>query len=275
MNLLAPHIPDGFLSLQVALTGWILALPAIALAIQQSKSLEERFVPLAGLLSAFVFAAQTLQFPIPGGTSGHLVGASLVTIALGLPMGMVVLFSVLLLEALVFGTGGVLALGWNTFNMMVVMGVSGNAIFHAFRRRGAGTWWSALCSGWLATMWGALVTCMELAAAHTSPLLVSLPAMMTTQAVVGVGEGTVTAAALTLLARARPDLASGKNGDAGSRTALGLASLVTLGALLPPSLYDLPEQPLLWQRHPALLVVLGLFLLTATLLGVTGKLNRR
>lgn len=132
----ALHIPDGFISPRLAALGWALAVPFMAVALYRSRTLEDRFVPVAGLLAAFVFAAQTLQFPIPGGTSGHLVGASLVTILLGASMGMVVLSAVLLLEAVVFGTGGLLALGWNSVNMVVVMGLIGAAIYHGLRARG-------------------------------------------------------------------------------------------------------------------------------------------
>lgn len=263
MILTALHIPDGFVSARLAVLGWLLAFPPLAIALSRSRSLDERFVPVAGILAAFVFAAQTLQFPIPGGTSGHLVGASLVTILLGASMGMVVLSAVLLLEAVVFGTGGLLALGWNSVNMVVVMGLIGAGTYHLLRQRGAGIGYAAFCSGWIATEFGSLVTCMELAVAGTSPLLFSLPAMMSTQALVGVGEGLVTAGAVTFLSRSRPDLV-----PAGAPRVIqaGLAVMGAIGALtlLPPSVYGLGSQASLIWRYPcatasgSLLAILGL-----------------
>lgn len=259
--LLALHIPDGFVSEQLAALGWLLACPPLALALHRSRSLEERFVPLAGILAAFVFVAQTLQFPIPGGTSGHLVGASLVTILLGASMGMVVLTAVLLLEAVVFGTGGLLALGWNTLNMAVVMGLIGASVFHALRARGASIGLAAAASGWIATEYGSLVTCLELAAAGTSPLQFSLPAMVATQALVGIGEGLVTAGAVTFLVRSRPDLVP-KSSAKVVRVGVAVAACVFLSTLLSPSLFGLGERSGVLGRYPATLVCGALMAIT-------------
>ena len=257
MLIFALHIPDGFMSIPLAALGWALAVPALTLALYQSRHLEDRFIPMAGLLSAFVFAAQTLQFPIPGGTSGHLVGAPLVAILLGPGMGMVVLTAVLILEAFVFGTGGLLALGWNSVNMAVVMGLLGLASYQSFRSRGATPGRAAFCAAWLSTGFGSLVTCMELAAAETSPLLVSLAAMMSTQSLVGIGEGLVTAGAVSLLYRTRPELTADTPRLPARWTALVLTAILVACAL-PPRVYGLETQTSAWLRHPALLVALVL-----------------
>jgi cobalt/nickel transport system permease protein len=265
----ALHIPDGFMSLPVATMGWLLALPALALALRGSQTLEDRFVPVAGLLAAFVFAAQTLQFPVPGGTSGHLVGSSLVTILLGPWMGMVVLSAVLLLEAVVFGTGGLLALGWNAVNMVVVMGLVGAAVFHVLRHRGAGVSIAAFCSAWLATQFGSLVTCLELAAAGTSPLEFSLPAMMATQALVGVGEGLVTSSAVVFLWRTRPDLVPLESASA-TRAGFAVLAAVTACSVLPPSVYGMAEKAAPLQRYPGCAVCVVLLLILAVVWALAG-----
>ncbi len=245
----------------------------MAVALIRSRDVEDRFIPLSGLLAAFVFAAQTLQFPVPGGTSGHLVGAALVTILLGPAMGMVVICSVLFLEALVFGTGGLLALGWNSVNMALVMGLLGSTVYHGLHRRGASLTLAAFSAGWLGTAFGSLVTCLELAVAGTSPLLFSLPAMMTTQSLVGVGEGLVTAGAVSYLARTRPDLIPKESSRA---TAAGyfVALLILLGALLPPEVYGLSAEQTLVRRYPGLVVAGGLGLVWVGL-GLALKLFSR
>jgi hypothetical protein len=184
-------------------------------------------------------------------------------------MGMVVLTAVLLLEAVVFGTGGLLALGWNTINMVVIMGLLGAGVYHALRGRGANAWGAAFCSGWIATEFGSLVTCLELAAAGTSPLEFSLPAMMSTQAIVGVGEGLVTASAVAFLSRSRPDLMP-KESTTATRGGLAVLALITATTLLPPSLYGLVGKTVLWQRYPALAVALALLAITAMAWALAG-----
>ena len=274
MNVLALHIPDGFLSLPVACVGWAVSLPFVIWALRKTHEVEDKTIPLAGLLSAFVFAAQTLQFPIPGGTTGHLVGATLVTILLGPTLGVVVLTAVLILQALIFGEGGLLALGWNVTNMAVVMGLMGAGFFHTLRRRGAGLGLSAFVAAWFATQAGSLVTCLELAAAKTSPLLVSLPAMFATQALVGLGEGLVTVFTIGFLNKARPDFLIE---DSLVTRRLGLALTVAVGALTlsPPRFYGLEAQTLFSFRYPGLLLYLGLLVGAVALWGLVGLVSRK
>ena len=238
LTLLALHIPDGFIGVPMAALGWLTALVAMAVLSRSFDSSEDRLIPFAGTLAAFVFAAQTLQFPVPGGTSGHLVGAGLVCILLGPGMGATVLTAVLLLQALVFGIGGLLALGWNFINMALLMGVVSCAIFQRLKSGGVRTGTSAFFAAWFAAMYGALATSMELAAAGASPLQISLPALLVTQSMLGVGEGLITAGAVTFLERVRPELLCREGKDS---TWMGRALLVALGLVcfLPPSVYGL------------------------------------
>ncbi|MBZ0310408.1 MAG: energy-coupling factor ABC transporter permease, partial [Anaerolineae bacterium] len=127
---LAMHIPDGFLSVPVALAGWILAVVFIAAALRQSReSLEDRQVALMGIMAAFIFAAQMINFPVAGGTSGHLIGGTLVAILLGPWAAVLVMTCVVSVQALLFQDGGLLALGFNIFNMSILNPFIGYAIY--------------------------------------------------------------------------------------------------------------------------------------------------
>lgn len=233
--MLALHIPDGFLPGPVGASGWLVALPALLWSLYHASRQEEDELPLAGLLAAFVFAAQSFQFPIPGGTTGHLVGATLVTILVGPGLAFLVLTCVILLQALLFGDGGLVVMGWNLTNMGVFSGFCGGSLFLVLTRGGAPRPAAALVAAWIATQAASLATCLELAAGKASPLVVSLPAMAATQGLVGVGEGLVTAGAIGFLARTRPGLLRRENSVWPGVAGFGLLLLgcVAAGLLLP------------------------------------------
>src|SRR5512143_666441 len=124
------HIPDGFLDAKTAIATGGLALAGLGVALRQARlSLPPRRVPLLGLAAAFVFAAQMLNFPVAGGTSGHLVGGVLACVLLGPSAAVLALTSVLIVQCLLFADGGVLALGANVFNMAIVGSVAGYGIY--------------------------------------------------------------------------------------------------------------------------------------------------
>ena len=110
------HIPDGFLSVTISIVFWIISIAVIAYSLKRvNKELGERQVPLMGVLAAAIFAGQMLNFTVAGGTSGHLVGAALATILLGPWAAILVMTSVVSVQALIFQDGGLLALGANIF----------------------------------------------------------------------------------------------------------------------------------------------------------------
>jgi cobalt/nickel transport system permease protein len=203
---LALHLPDGFMSMSLAALGWVLVLPALFWALSQSRDEDDHETTLAALLAACIFAAQTFHFPVPGGTSGHLVGGTLVVILCGPATGLLVLASVVVLQALVFGDGGLFTMGWNLANMGLVGGVVGGALYSILRRVQVRMFCAAFLSAWVATMLAALCTGMELAAAGITPLPLSLTAMLSVQSLVGIGEGLVTAGTVVFLSRTRPHL---------------------------------------------------------------------
>jgi cobalt/nickel transport system permease protein len=214
VNVFAMHIPDGFLSNPVAGAMAGIAVVAVALALRSSRELEEEAIPLLGVLAAFVFAVQMLNFPVAGGTSGHLLGAALVTALLGPRIAFLVLAVVVIVQALVFADGGITALGANIVNMGVsgavvaggVLAVGGR-ILPDTRNAFLG---SVAVASWLAVMAGAALASVELAISGTVPLGTVLPAMLGVHALIGAGEAVVTVAAVGAVLSARPDLVAAR-----------------------------------------------------------------
>jgi cobalt/nickel transport system permease protein len=205
------HIPDGFLDAEVAAAAAVAAAGAVAYGLRRAdRTLDERAVPLLGVTGAFVFAAQMLNFPVAGGTSGHFLGAALAAVLLGPWVACLVLAVVLGLQAFVFADGGITALGANVLNMGVIGGLGAGLVIAAGRRVLPAT--HAAFTGlvgiaaWLAVMAGAAATALELAASGTVPLGTVMPAMLGVHALIGVGEAVVTAAAVSAVLASRPDL---------------------------------------------------------------------
>src|SRR5256885_14072707 len=125
------HIPDGFLSTPVWSALDLAAIPAAGYVVKRAQGqFEETRLPLLGVMGAFVFAAQMINFPVGGATSGHLVGSALLSYTLGPAAASVVMIAILAIQSLVFQDGGILALGANIFNMAVVGVVGGYLPFH-------------------------------------------------------------------------------------------------------------------------------------------------
>lgn len=214
---LALHAPDGFLSLPVALAMWGLTLVVLAISVDRAgRSLDERAVPLMGVTAAFIFAAQMVNFPVAGGTSGHLLGGVLAAVLLGPWAGTLVMACVVTVQALVFQDGGLVVLGANIFNMGIVGTLGGFAIYAALCRLFGGERRGMLpaagIAAWLAVMLGALAMTLELALSGTSPLELALPAMLGVHALIGVGEALITVAALAFIRSVRPDLLALRDG---------------------------------------------------------------
>jgi cobalt/nickel transport system permease protein len=209
--LLALHIPDGFLSNDVAAACAVLAGASIAYGLRRAdRVLDERRVPLLGVTAAFVFAAQMLNFPVAGGTSGHFLGAGLAAVLLGPWLACVVLAVVVTMQAFLFADGGITALGANVLNMGVIgaLLVGGLLVAAAGPVRGKRTAFLAVTAvgTWLAVMAGAAATSVELAASGTVPLGTVLAAMLGVHALIGIGEAVITVGAVAATLAARPDL---------------------------------------------------------------------
>lgn len=238
----AMHIPDGFLSTAVSLIGWILAVTMIAIAMRKTRQqLGERQIPVMGVLAAFVFAAQAINFPVAAGTSGHLLGGALVAIVLGPWAATLVMTSVVGVQAFLFQDGGLLALGWNIINMGVLTAFSGFAAYRVLAGWIGGTprarVAAAFAGAWVSVEIGAFATAIELALSGTSPLALGLPAMTGVHALIGVGEGLITSGAIALLQVSRPMILQDAERAPGQRDAavlfVGLAAALLVAGFSP------------------------------------------
>lgn len=207
------HIPDGFLSIAVSLFCWGLTALVLAVAISRTnKSLGERQIPLMGVMAAFIFAAQMINFPVLGGTSGHLLGGALAAIVLGPWAAMLVMTAVIAVQGLLFQDGGLLVMGANILNMGMLTVAIGYGLYRGVLgySRSARLAVAGLAA-WLSVMAGAFATSLQLWLSGTSSLQAVMLAMLGVHALIGLGEALITVAALTFLFQTRPDLLDEKS----------------------------------------------------------------
>ncbi|WP_282692919.1 energy-coupling factor ABC transporter permease [Streptomyces sp. CC208A] len=210
------HVPDGFINAPISAAAGVVAAGAVAVSLRGArKDLEEKAAPLAGLVAAFVFAVQMLNFPVAAGTSGHLLGGALAAILVGPWTGVLCIAVVLLVQGILFADGGLTALGVNITVMGVVTVVVAYALFRGLRlvlprtRRGVT----------VATFVAALVSVPASAAAFTLfyavggttdvPIGTVLTAMLGVHVLIGVGEALITALTVGAVLAVRPDLVHG------------------------------------------------------------------
>ena len=229
------HIPDGFLNLVVSLIFWVATIIMVGLAISNTnKSLGEKQIPLVGIMAAFVFAAQMLNFPVAGGTSGHFLGGALAAIVLGPWAGILVMTAVVGVQALLFQDGGLLVMGANIFNMGIITAVIGFGLYRMVVNRNQGIRLAAAgIAAWLATMAAALLTALQLWISGTTRLEIVLPAMLGVHALIGIGEALIAVAALAFIEQSRPDLLTAeKSAASGGRGWIAAGIIVSLLAVL-------------------------------------------
>ena len=205
------HIPDGFLNIPTIATTYALSAGSVSYAVKEAnKKLTEKHVPLMGVLAAFIFTGQMLNFPVVGGTSGHLLGAALAAILIGPWASALIMSCVLIAQSLIFQDGGLLALGANIFNIGIIASFSGYYLYRLTILL-LGDNRKAKISGGFIGAWGsvflaAIACALELAVSGTSPIEAVLPAMAGFHAIIGIGEGLITVAALSVVAATRTDL---------------------------------------------------------------------
>jgi cobalt/nickel transport system permease protein len=213
------HMADALLSPGVGATFWAVSGTALAWCVKRVKrDPREDLVPLMGVLGAFVFAAQMINFSIPGtGSSGHIVGGLLLSVLLGAPAALIVIASVLTVQALFFADGGLLALGSNLFNMGVLNCLVAYPLIYRFwvprtgplpsaKRIG----WAAIVTSMVGSQLGALgvVLQTQMSSISSLPIGTFLWLMQPIHLAIGLGEGLATAALLVFIRQARPDLLS-------------------------------------------------------------------
>src|SRR4051795_5590539 len=128
------HVPDGFLDAPVSLGAGVVAAAAVGVALRGARrELDDRTAPVAGLVAAFVFATQMLNFPVGAGTSGHLLGGALAAVLVGPWTGLLCMSVVLLVQSLLFADGGITALGTNIDLMGLVTVAVGWGVFRGLQ----------------------------------------------------------------------------------------------------------------------------------------------
>jgi cobalt/nickel transport system permease protein len=240
------HIPDGFLSTPIWTTSVVAGIASVSFAARRAqRELPEARTPLLGVMGAFVFAAQMINFPVGPGTSGHLVGGTLLAAVLGPAAATVVLTAILIVQALVFQDGGVLALGANTLNMAVAGVLAGYLPYALSGRRK----WGLFAGGALSVLVSATLTVAELLLSGiripTAFLWTSLVLFVVNAAL----EGAITVAVARALERINPvwlageqlSVASGLRWVTAGAVALACAG-VLLASAMPDGLEHLAEQ---------------------------------
>jgi cobalt/nickel transport system permease protein len=205
------HAPDGFVSVPIAIAMWVATIAVIAYAVRRTnRHLDDRAVPLLGVMAAFIFAAQMFNFPVVGGTSGHLLGGVLAAVMLGPWAGTLVMTAVVAVQALLFQDGGLVIMGANIFNMGIVGTLGGYALYRGIARllggEERGRLPAAGVAAWASVVAASVAMALQLGASDVVPLELALPAMVGVHALIGIGEALITVAALAFIGVTRSDL---------------------------------------------------------------------
>ncbi|MCE5296641.1 MAG: energy-coupling factor ABC transporter permease [Euryarchaeota archaeon] len=214
------HIPDGLMDPMILFAGWAIALPVIAFAVSKvNRTVDESKVPFMAILAAGIFVAQMLNFPVGGGTTGHLVGATLAVMLLGVYGSIVVMTVILVIQCLVFGDGGITALGLNLLNMAVVAPFASAVIIRLANGKARSA--TSFAASWFAIVLAASACAMALALSFTLSNgaygingIVAIPTMLGWHAVIGVGEGLITMGVISFLAKIAPEMLTMQLGKA-------------------------------------------------------------
>ncbi len=210
------HIGDGIMAPPFWVLGYIIAVSILAYATRKTRdTLGNTQIPILGVLAAGIFVAQMLNFPVGGGTTGHLVGAALAAILLGPYAAVVIITIVLIVQAFLFGDGGVTALGLNILNMAIISSFVAYAIYMSIKTIAsgkAGTYIAIFIASWAAVAIAAIACGLELGASAALspefgiPIYIAVPAMGITHMFIGIGEGVVTVLVVAYIAAVRPDI---------------------------------------------------------------------
>ncbi|HEX5826800.1 MAG TPA: energy-coupling factor ABC transporter permease [Candidatus Limnocylindrales bacterium] len=207
----ALHAADRFLSVPVSLAFWAITIVVLGVAVRRTnRDLDEKAVPLMGVMAAFIFAAQMFNFQVAGGTSGHLLGGVLAAVLLGPWVGTLVMACVVAVQGLMFSDGGLLVMGANIFNMGIIGTLGGYAIYRSLAAvlggEDKGRIPAAGVAAWVSVVAASVSMSLQLAISGTSPLEIVLPAMVGVHVFIGIGEALITVAALGFIAATRRDL---------------------------------------------------------------------
>lgn len=230
------HIPDGMLDTKTFATMWAGAVAGLGYAAYWTrKHFDSSKVVLMAVLAALVFALQMLNFPIAGGTSGHFGGGALAGILLGAWPGAIVMTGVLLVQALLFGDGGVTTLGANIVNMGVIPCFVGTLSYQLSQRIGKGSISKiagAAAGAFLAVVCSSVAVAIELWASGSAQFIAALSAMAFWHVLIGIGEAVVTGGIIAYVAKARSQILeeSAQGSKASTRSVVTVLAVLTLAA---------------------------------------------
>ena len=211
------HIPDGLLDPVTTIVLWIVTIVIMIIGFKKiGKSFEdedsEKLIPYIGVLAATLFAFQFVNYPVPGGTSGHLVGGTLVGVILGPWAAVIVIFMILVVQSL-FGDGGITAIGANTFNMGVICGIVGFYIVKALililnktklEKEKKLTIATAIGS-YISIVLAALMAGIEIGIGGAIPMNIAVPAMVFWHLIIGIGEAIISAFIVYFIYKVKPE----------------------------------------------------------------------
>ncbi len=213
---IAMHMSDGLVNAQTAAVFGLLAVIGLGVAVSRARAdLDDRTAPMAGLVAAFVFAVQMLNFPVAAGTSGHLLGGVLAAVLVGPWAGCICVAVVLVVQSLLFADGGLTALGLNITNMAIVGVFGGWAVFRLLRRVLPATKPSVVVSAGIAAgisvvlASSAFVLEYAIGGSGGAPVGTVFAAMVGVHTLIGIGEGIITALTVGVVLGVRPDLVYG------------------------------------------------------------------
>ena len=212
------HISDGLINpqnpanLATAAAMWLVSIAFLVWSWKKAKSTySSSITALLAISSAFVFAAQILNFPIAFGTSGHLVGGTFLAVLLGPYAAILSMTIVLLMQAFFFADGGIVAFGMNVFNMAIIGGLSFFLIKLFMRKSDSKSRFAAsvFAASFLSVMLGAFITSLEIAPAFVGGVAVTVPSMLFYHTLIGLGEGAITTVLVTSIQRLQPTVMNG------------------------------------------------------------------
>lgn len=212
------HIPDGLIDPVQIIIYWIISLTVIIIGfLKMGKTFEDedsdKLIPYIGVLAATIFAFQFVNYPVPGGTSGHLVGGTLVGVILGPWAAVIVLFMILIVQSL-FGDGGITAIGINTFNMGIIGGVVGFYIVKLLVKLLEKTSLQkemkvTLATGigsYIAIVLAAFICGIQIGLSGAIPMEVAIAAMVYWHLIIAIGEGIISALIVLFIYKVKPEL---------------------------------------------------------------------
>lgn len=211
------HIPDGLLDPITTIILWIVSISIMILGYFRMGNLfekedSEKLIPYIGVLAAVIFAFQFVNYPVPGGTSGHLVGGTLVAIILGPWASVLVLFLILVIQSL-FGDGGITSLGANTFNMGIIGGIVGFYIVilivkllkNTKLKKEIKVTIATAIGSYIAIVLASFICGIEIAIGSAIPIEIAVPSMVFWHLIIGLGEGIISALIIFYVYKTKPE----------------------------------------------------------------------